>query len=543
MFFRMFSRNGKKTLTVMFAAAFFVFANVLPCTAQKKASDSRSATIQNATNDKTYRDQLISDLMLRAQVADKMIETGIAGSFIDLSKFKNSAELKAALVSWIARNPDKAAVYAGMILGDRNAKREFGSASGSEITVDKDGNIRYTKYKYFLSDGFMSKIKDLAAAANDPNASMERMVLAGRNMYDGTSYRTRGGSGKLMGNAPPVSAADSGNSYSGSSAAASTAKSLPAVYKGAYDDYKLNRKALDRETSHAEQLISFFRGDGNGPKGAEQYYAYAWKAYGRFESFVSPLKSRKVITESESEKLEQLRADLRRSLAGLSLRLMAVYAEEMSKGLKKDYPGHAAIMKSLRKLLESLDSRLAAAGQTDDLAQISDILSMANAEFSSFYMAYSLYSNAAQLREQSLNLPFSCLYDKLVYSLLENTSPQSPYVKARQGLGRAADEFDPVMDQAAVGNSDAVISGGKMDVLGDYIETVRRFSEANRKYQYFSWGFIFRPFELLPVVSSKGITGFRVSFPWLEYKMMKHLEKAVEENASKAGSPDSGKSI
>ncbi|MBO4556684.1 MAG: hypothetical protein J5706_07980, partial [Elusimicrobiales bacterium] len=467
------------------------------------------------------------------------------GTYVDLSSYGSYSELKVAVLTWIMDNPKKASDYAVRMSGAGTVK---GAGMSPEIKVTEngvestgveirsDGTVGRTKYKYYITDGFMSKIKALTAAASNPDSSPEEMIRAGRMMYDAGSSKT----GKSSSISSPR---DSGFFSSGGSSDAVDLSGTSygrarSSYSGTYDDFKLNRAALEQETSRAERIISAFRGDGSGPKGAEQYFAHAWKAYGNFEGFVSPLKSRKVITSSESEKLEHLRADLRKSLAGLSLRLMSLYAEEMSRSIKDGDEGHAAMIKSLRRLISNLDSRLEEAGSTDDLQKISGILSLAGAEFSAFYMSYSVYSRASDLKKQAENLSFSCLYDKIMFAVLSRIAPGSPYVAARKNLKQSASKMTPVIEQSAAGNIDAAFSGGNMDVLNQALFAALDYSLSNRKAQYFSWGMIFRPFEL-NVIMRNGKPVFLPSFPWMVYKAEKQIKRLSEPSPS--ASPDGGR--
>lgn len=506
-------------------------------TPNKKELPSAVSSVNSAAKDQAYN-ELLKNVFYRGQVADKMIETGVAGSFIDLSKMKTQGQVKEAVIRWISQNLDKAAAYAVMVNSTGASTDGMGSTSGAAISVDGDGNVTYTKYRYFFAGGFLSKIKDLADAASDPNASMERMVQAGRNMYDGSSSRIKSSNARLAGTNP----SDLGLGESGSGGVSIGGNYTPATYKGEYDDFKMNKSAVAREASRAEKIISSLRGDGNGPKGAEQYYAYAQRAYGNFEGFVSPLKSRKVITEEESEKLERLRSDLRKSLAGLSMRLMAVYAEEMSKGLKDGYPGHSEMLDTLRKLIASLDAKLAEAAGTDDVGRISDILALAGAEFSSFYMSYSVYSDVASIKEKTSSLPFSCVYDKLMFMLLQKVFPESPYVQARKNIAAESAWLDAAMETAASGKAALVLSDPKMNSAQKSLSDATEFSEWNKRAQYFSWGMFFRPFEAMPI-SYGGRIYYKIIFPWHIYKVEKALKAAESRSAEKKGSPDSGKSI
>lgn len=557
----------KKTHCQLCGIAFLALSVILflPIFLHSQTSQTINAPIPSVNADssmskkdirKQVYNKILTDMFFRSQVAEKMIESGMIGSVIDLSGLHTYSEIKEAALLWIAANPERAADYAaqnmssggasqggqgGAAMPSGTAKREVNinvtekGVEGYGLFVAEDGSFTERKYKYHLTGNFLARIKALTAAASNNSSTPEEMVQTGRMMYDAAGAYN----GETMtGQVPKKSGLfkSGGGSSDAVDLRGSSYGSKKSVYSGKYDDFKLNRAALEQESSSAEMLISALRGDGSGPKGAEQYYAYAWKAFGNFEGFVSPLKSRKVITSSESEKLEQLRSDLRRSLAGLSLRLMSIYAEEMGKAINDDSSSSATMQKSLASLIADLDKMLLEAGSVRDLNQLSRMLAAANAKFYAAYMAHSVYSNAQYIKNKAFNVSFSCLYDKLIFSFLEKTLPESPYVKARKDLENSVDSLKISAEKAASGDVNGALSGGIIENAQENLVAVNKFSLYNRKAQYYSWGLFFRPFEIA-IFIVKGKVVFKPVFPWTAYRLEKAMERqsaAKQKQASNA---------
>ena len=509
-------------------------------------SGIKAAGIDPSDKEKVLN-KLRTDLAYRGKIADKMLESGVAGTVVNLSGSPTYSEAREAVIHWITRNPEKAAAYAVMLSGKPGSDGTSSAQGvngpgygvgygGKDYVVNEDGSIIKTIYTYSLSNTFLKRIKALTAAASDRSLSAENLADAGRRLFEGTSpYQ-----GTLETDFDAVagiqtSAGGKGRkrSHSGGYRAAR--------YSGQYDNIKINRAALDSETSRAEQLLSAMRGAGNGPEGAEQYYAYAWKAYSNFAGYSSPLKSRKVITGKEADSLEQLRTDLRKALAGLSLKLMSLYTEELSRSLDDTAAGYDELRKAMRRLIEEIDEKLAEAGGLNDSAEITRILSEAQAAFSALYMAYSVYNTVFELGKQASGLGFSCLYDKFVFSLLNIIAPESPYVRVRNEAKGAVSQLSAVLKKAASGDIMEALEKGRVDNLRALIDEAEEYSRRNREAQYYAWGILFRPFEIeitVKKINQKKHAFFRVAFPWMDYHAEKMLRLApAPSDYEKNGSP------
>jgi hypothetical protein len=490
--------------------------------------------IKETGMDAGEKDKIISkirtDLSYRGKIADKMLESGVAGTVVNLSGAPTYSEAREVVIRWITGNPEKAATYAIMLSGRSGESGSspvqgvqgpgFGEGyGGKDYVVNGDGSIIRTVYKYSLSDTFLKRIKALTAAASDRSLSAENLADASRRLFEGTSpYQ-----GTLKTDFDAVAGIEA--SAGGKRRKRGLSGSYrPAEYSGQYDNIKINRAALDNETSRAEQLLSAMRGNGKGPEGAEQYYAYAWKAYGNFAGYSSPLKSRKVITGKEADNLEQLRTDLRKALAGLSLKLMSLYTEELSRSLDDTAAGYDELRRAMRRLIEEIDEKLAEAGGLNDSVEITRILSEAQAAFSALYMAYSVYNTVFELGKQASGLGFSCLYDKMIFSLLSIMAPESPYIRVRNEAKGAVSRLSAVLKKAASGDIMEALEKGRVDNLRALLYEAEGYSMYNRKAQYYMWGMLFRPFEVeisVRKINNKGHAFFRPLFPWMNY----HAEK------------------
>ena len=502
--------------------------------AVSEASDA--GTSPNAKNSKEkILNKILTDLSYRGKVADKMLESGIAGTLLNLSRYPTYSEAREAMIFWISKNPEKAADYAVMIQGSEKGNASPDSnlgigSFGNDYSVDDHGNIVRTIYRFSLSDGFMSKIKALNNAAADRSLSLENLSEAGRKLFEGSSaYK-----GQLKSDFESAGGVYIGGGANGRRRGLS-GDFRPAKYSGTYDNIKINRGAIDDESNRAGHLLALLRGNGGGPEGAEQYYSYAWKAYGNFAGYISPLKSRKVITEKEAVKLEQLRTDLRKALAGLSMQMMSLYAEEMSHSLNPSSAGYDSMLKSLRSLIESIEEKLVYAGNQKDLSEITKILSEAQAEFSALYMAYSVYSAAISIEKKAAETGFSCFTDWAIYKMLSYLSPQIPFVRARADIKNSSRDLSSSLEKAASGNLKDAIEDGRIDALSSAVSAVRAYSWQNKKHQYFFWGMLFRPFEIdISIVKDRAV--FNPSFPWLIFKLEKMNNKIpAMQNDSMSG--------
>jgi len=408
-----------------------------------------------------------------------MLKSGTAYSVVDLKNASTYAEARAAVINWIGKNPEKAADFASP------DKDGVGAGSVRLGDYEVDGG---TRFQMFLTDGFMAKINALNGAAADTGLSAEELYGASRKLFEGSSPYSGNVSAEGFGAAP---------AYSGYSQRPS------AVYTGKYAENRLNKTALSFEMDKASRALGAFRGTGRGPAGAERYYESAMKAYSDFSSFASPLKSRNMLNDAEAETLERTRLGLRRALAGLSLRIMTLYTEDMSRSITdENAAGFGEMRLAIRALLEKLDAAAASAADSRaDTVSVAAVLVSAHAEFGRIYMRYSVYRAAEKLGVRSSSVGYSCLYDYLISLWLARISPRSPMPVLRQSLAGIPAVVDASLARAASGDVNGVVSDGKFRDAEYAVDKLVSYSAFNRRLQFFFWGLFFRPFEVAVRVS------------------------------------------
>lgn len=499
---------GKK---ITLAALALVFLSAL-CHAQNNYHKALNTSFKDADSSAKIKDEevnkIVTSLFYRGEIADTMLETGFASTVVDISKARTYSEARAAVISWIANNPKKAADYS--IMFSNGVKRKIG---GNDIEYNADGSITRTIYKYSLSDSFMAKIMELTAAASNKKLSAENLSDTSRNLFDGVSaYQDRL-------NTDFDSLLVSADKSAGNRRERQYKDRKKAVYSGKYDDIKLNRAALEKETNRAEYLLASLRGSGKGPKGAEKFYAYAQQAYGNFAGYASPLKGRKIINEEEAKKLENYRAELRKALAGLSLRLMAVYSADMAGSLEDD--NYCAAMRiSLIALAEKLNKKLEEAQSLDDLQAISNLLAEAQAEFSKKYMDYTAYKEAVSIEEKSKTLGFSCLADLFFFKLMSFINPHCRFVEARMETPKNSLAIKEAI-AISKGASQNILFNEALDKTKTILNEIKFYSAYSAYRQYLGWGILFRPYEI-----KAGFNGVRLMlrpyFPWFVFCSQKY---------------------
>ena len=413
----------------------------------------------------SMRDRLATSLMFRGELADKIIEAGMTGDLIVLEGDSTYSAARLALLDWIRRNPDKAARLA---LNLRNG-----------VKVDRTP-VQYNISTWEINAGFLEKVKALGAAAKDGRVSPEMLELAAKRVYEGSPDGD--GSTAVLGGGRQSGGTD--------------------FFSGSYADYKLNQAGLARELAGAGGLLDSMRGPGGkGPEGAERAYSGALARYGDFVVSASALKGRSVITGAESEALEKRRAGLRCSLAALAMRRRVADLRSIYLELARDRarPGCRALMAAAGEAAAGCEAAAASLEKGDlPFREISALARSSEADFSAFYIKYSVYSGLLGLKKRSEGLGFSCVYDYLLWRWLAHFTPDAPYVKARAASAAAAAGLDDAMEKTGEGDVEAALAGagGRAGEIGAALALAREASAANRAAQFFLWGIIFRPLEI-----------------------------------------------
>ena len=417
------------------------------------------------------RDKLASSLFARGELADKIIDAGLAERFISLEGLETNADARLALIEWIRLNPGRAAnTWLGL------------KGSGGKVHT----SIQTREMTWEFNPSFLAAIKALNAAAGSSSVSQEAMEMAARRLY---------GEAQLLDEAPAVV-------FGGARGKGGAAARLD------YADYRLDKAGLERELGRAGEWLAAARPrDGRDAGGV---YQAAFASYQDFVVAASALKGRAAISEREALRLEALRGRLRALLSAMALRARSSALQEAGAQLG----GGAAAAGLLAELqaaagkLEALAAR-AAAGEVD-LAELAGLVNAGEDAFAKLYMRYTVYDALENLRRRAAGTGFSCFNDYAVYRLQAAFVPGAPYPRALAELAAAAAPLEAALAGAASGDISAV-AGLDAAGLERSAAAVAAYSAHNRAVQFFSWGIIFRPVEL-KVLPGPGRPKFRPAF-------------------------------
>ena len=431
----------------------------------------------------SVRDRLLSSLFFRGELADKIIEAGLAGRFVDLDGIETNAGAKSALLAWIRKNPARAAeVYQQM------------KGAGGRLPEA----IETREMTWEFNRSFIAAVKALNDAAGSPSVSKETLELAARRLYEGQQAETEGREVRADGVRP----GQTGGS---------------GLFSINYAAYRLNKAGLEREISQAGAWLEAARGESSRHE-AGAVYSSAFSLYTEFVVAAAALKGREAVTEQESRRLEGLRAKLRSALTALSLRsrISALSAAAVSLEKIGAEPGAGKLLVSVARLkagLEALAARVEAGGVA--LGELGRLADSAENEFAALYLGYSAYDGLLSLKNGAARSGFSCFYDYAVYRYLSAFFPGTAYPRARAELAAAAAGLDAALLKAGGGDLSGALSGLEAGRVKAAAGAVRSASSFNRGAQFFLWGLLFRPVEYkLSVRGGRAI--FRPAFTFFE---------------------------
>ncbi|OIO04888.1 MAG: hypothetical protein COX65_03455 [Elusimicrobia bacterium CG_4_10_14_0_2_um_filter_56_8] len=404
-------------------------------------------------------DRLATSLFFRGELADKILEAGMAERFVDLKGIETYSGARSALLTWIRKNPGKAAeVYLNM------------KGAGGKI----HDSIETRKMNWEFNPAFIASVKALNSAAGNSSVSRETLELAARRLYEGPQADTEGPEVRI------------GGASGGSD-----------LFSVKYADYKLNKAGLERAVREAGAWLGSVRSEGlkieiKGP------YSAAFSLYKDFVVAAASLKGRAVVTEQESRGLEALRLRLRSAMSALSLRarISALKAAVISLDQAKEEPGAGELRQAvfgLKAALEALAARIEAGGAA--LGELGRLVNSAENDFAALYLRYSVYDGLLSLKRKASAPGFSCLYDYAAYSYLASFFPATPYPAARKLLGGSAAGLDTALFKAGSGDLPGALAGLDAGKIESAAGTVRSSSEFNRGAQFFLGGFLLRPVE------------------------------------------------
>ena len=411
------------------------------------------------------RDRLMTSLFFRGELADMMIDAGMAGKFTNASEFETHSELRSALIEWIAANPAKAAEVYLQLKG--------GGAAGANLPLEA------YEITWHTNPAFLAMIKNLNEAAGDRAVPGEQLELAARRLYEG-----------------PQAAAAPAVQLGGAAARGG------GFFDGAYADYKLNKAGLEKEIAAAGAWLDAVRGPaGKGPAGLEGDYGAALARYASFVVAASSVKNRPVITAGESAALEAGRAGLRAGLTALALKARAADLAGLDAALAAAgaQPGAARLRADIAALRSSLESSAAAAASGAlPLAGLARLARASEEAFSALYLRYSAYNGLLALKRLAGPAGFSCFYDYALFRYLSSFYPGAAYPRAAAELAAAAGPLDAALAAAGAGNMEGAVEalGGRLGAIKGAAALRARASSFNRSAQFFGWGLLFRPAEV-----------------------------------------------
>ncbi|MDT8287466.1 MAG: hypothetical protein RQ748_10175, partial [Elusimicrobiales bacterium] len=450
-----------------------------------------AAAGERAGNFEETRDRILYSLFFRGEVADVIIEAGLAGRFVAAAEGEPYSELRERMLAWIKSDPDEAArVY--LYLKSGGAAERPG-----EPPADKE-------YSFEISPHFAGLVKALAAAAGDPRASDEDLGAAGRRLFSGLEMEPDGSMGGDMRAVP----AENGPAEDGSSLINA--------------DFRLNKKAL---AGSARRLGAWAESAGRdlerarGPR-AGRRAGLIGKAFAGYRGLLvaaSSVSGRDRITAAEAARLEKLRLSVRASLSASSLLAAADDLDSMAELMERR--GRPSSAHRAREAAAGLD---AAGGKIESGSAPAGEISRLVHEGEKLYRAASFGARAALLlsnmAETAARPAFSCFYDFLADLYFRRAAPSSAYARSRRllsELGRTAPAAAALAEKGDFEAAFSALAGvhgsgegpeGAASGFADAFRMSVSVSRANARAQYLAAGALLNPLGL-----EFGPGGFRLS--------------------------------
>jgi hypothetical protein len=427
------------------------------------AALSQEPAPQSASSDETpeVKNRLLTSLFFRSEVAGKILASGEAGRLVDLEGVTNAAEARKLLMSWIWRNPDRAAQL-------------YLSLNGSVGKIHTSIETREMTWEF--NPAFIESIKALNAAAGSSSVSREAMEIAARRLYGGAREET---------DSPVLK--DGGGKAGGKG-----------LTRDDFADYRLNKGALDAELARAAGWMEAARPEALRLNIGGSYGA-ALSIYQEFLVAAAGLKGRAAMTAQEAARLETLRSALRAGLGALALRarIAELAAAEEALAAAGAEPGAALLRAALGKLRAELEG-LAAQAESGRAGakEVAGLVNASERKFAGLYLTYSAYDGLLSLKRRSAPGAFSCLYDYAAYRYLSAFYPASPYPKARAELAAAVGALEGALAAAGAGDLQGALAAADPVRLEAAAAQLRSASSFYRAAQFFGWGLLFRPVEL-----------------------------------------------
>lgn len=435
------------------------------------------------------RDRILSSLFFRGEVADAVLEAGLAGDFIETGGDGTYAGLRERLLSWIKADPDRAArVYLYLKKGrDLPAERGY----------------TYKEYSFEISPHFVGLIRSLEAAAAAGGASDEDLSAAGRRLFAGLSIDGENSAGGTLRTSPQAP-----------SAAAGTGALVNA-------DFRLDRTALASSArklgawaDSARSDLARVRGPRNGRRAA--LLERAFEGYRGLLAASSSVSGRDRITAAEAARLESLRLSVRTSLSAASLLAASDDLERSAEAIERaGRKGTAGRTRAAISELDRYGSRVE--GGEAGARELGRLL----AEGERIYRAASFYSRAALLLDEMSRLSSgrsdSCFYDFLSDGVFSRLLPDSPYAAAKRDLARlgaAASRAAVLLENGDQAGAFAELSAGRGGAAEEPAVLFSRsaaffssVSAVNARVQYVVAGAVLNPLGLQFSKDGFGLAG------------------------------------
>ncbi len=448
------------------------------------------AARESAAEFEETRDRILSSLFFRGEVADAVLEAGLAGDFVETGGDGTYAGLREKLLSWVKTDPDQAArVYLYLQKGrDLPAERGY----------------TYKEYSFEISPHFVGLIRSLEAAAAAGGASDEDLSAAGRRLFAGLPQDGENSAGGTLRTAP-----QSPSSADGAEALVNA-------------DFRLDRSALASSArklgawaDSARSDLARVRGPRDGRRAA--LLERAFEGYRGLLAASSSVSGRDRITAAEAARLESLRLSVRTSLSAASLLAASDDLERLAETLEKaGRRGSAGRTRAAVSELERRGARVEGASGPEAGKLL--------LEGERFYLAASLYARAAALLDEmgrsAYGRRFSCFYDFFSDRFFTRLLPGSPYAAAEREMlslaaaaGRAAALLESGDQERAFAELSAGRGGAAEDAAVAFSRSAaffRSVSAVNARVQYVLAGAVLNPLGLR---FSKGGFGLDGLFP------------------------------
>ncbi|MFA6434481.1 MAG: hypothetical protein WCW52_07285 [Elusimicrobiales bacterium] len=445
------------------------------------------------------RDRLSTSLFFRGELADSIIEAGLAARLVGLTGRETRSEVRLALIGWAKTDLIRAA---DMYFYLKN--RQPGESAPPEV-------ISYKVPSWVINPNFVELVEDVNKAARDASAGGEEMSVAAQRLFEGPQTLPEAYAPLVPGRAAQFFRTDQRAGQGGAG-------------NIGYADYRLDRGRTERESRALggwfESVKSAMKAESRGAgkeKGLTPQHRLFDETFSLYRDFVvalSGLKGRTKITGEEAARLEALRLSLRKNLGELETLSVMRRINDRAQLLPARSPGARILKADALRIEKALMSFLEDLGKDpESVKSAGSRLYALEKAFDFWELRFSAHERLAGLKDRISDRGFSCVLDKLIFEYLSRVRPGAAYVTLEAGLAARAKAIDISLEGVAAGDYEtaAFFSGGKKKSLAGRIfeaeaEAARleSYSRFNRRLQFFFWDALVNPFGLVP--GPKGIS-------------------------------------